>query len=140
MHIVVSDLQRLVDFKQIAEHLETLVLVRAKLVRRTAWERHDFFLGIQLTLAALSSAFIQMFDLAKQKQAVQSASAGASGLTTAAFTAITLFLFLLVLSTHQDWDQAADKDKKKQIWQLGILCNFIGAGLLASFILWVKGV
>jgi hypothetical protein len=109
-----------------------------KLARGPGWLRTDFFLGVQLTMAAISSALINMFELAKQLSSGSSSAHASAGLTaTAVFLAMTLFSLLVVMSLHQDWeDNAVDG----RILRLGVICNMIGGGLLASFILLVRGV
>jgi hypothetical protein len=120
-----------------------------KLVRGSNWEIRDFFLGVEFTLAAMTSGLVYFFDLAKDiaKQAtneittqVNTASVVQNKLTIAtAFVAVTFFLLLWVLSTHQDWERKTD-DSKGQFWRLCIMSNLMGSGLMAAFILIVKGV
>lgn len=115
-----------------------------KLVRgKKGWRRSDFYLGTELSLGSLSASLIQIFDLLKLAPS-QGASwppklplqIGAS----AGFTAVCFFAFIWILSTHQDWHDAADNDKNRQIAWLGIGCNLIGSALMFIFILGVKGV
>ncbi len=116
-----------------------------KLVRGSEWERRDFFLGVEFTLAAMSSALVYLFDLAKDMNkaisdpSINSASTSIKLTVTAVFVAFTFFLLLWVLSTHQDWEKPG-VNAKKQFWRLCILSNLIGSGLMAVFILVVKGV
>jgi hypothetical protein len=37
--------------------------IARKLVRGTTWKRKDFYLGVELTLAALSSGLLYFFEL-----------------------------------------------------------------------------
>src|SRR3954449_5424319 len=87
-----------------------------KLVRGTAWERRDFYLGVEFTLAALSSALVNLFDLAKEMQQSQSTTVtraiqqsqpatilSSQLAATAGFACVTFFILLWVLSAHQDW-------------------------------------
>ena len=39
--------------------------VAKKIIRVSSWQRHDFFLGVEFTLATMSSALIYLFDLIK---------------------------------------------------------------------------
>jgi len=112
-----------------------------KLVRGSKWERFDFFLGVEFTLATMSSALIYIFDLVKLglQPSVGSSSLMNKLAATASFIALTFFLLLWVLSTHQDWVKRNNNPRGQIIW-LGIIANLIGAGLLAAFVLWVKGV
>ena len=112
-----------------------------KLVRGSKWQRSDFFLGVELSLAAMASALVYVFDLAKltQSQAVASASIPQKIAATASFLALCFFLLLWILSTHQDWEKRSQNPIGQVVW-LGLVVNFIGAGLLAAFVLFVKGV
>lgn len=116
-----------------------------KLVRGSSWEQKDFFFGVEFTLAAMSSALVYIFDLSKDLSKNSVTATGTATLipvkltVTAAFIAVTFFLLLWVLSTHQDWEKPT-ADKKKQFWRLCVLANLIGGGLMAAFILVVKGV
>lgn len=115
--------------------------VAKKLVRGSEWERFDFFLGVEFTLAAMSSALIYVFDLVKvggNSQTIPQPLMEKFA-ATSVFIALTFFLLLWVLSTHQDWQKKNHNPKKQIIW-LGFVSNGIGAGLLATFILIVKGV
>lgn len=110
-----------------------------KLARGSKWERFDFFLGVEFTLAALSSALIHIFDLVKNASMQSQLDVMKNITTTAAFIAWTFFLLLIVLSTHQDWTKRNNNPRGQIIW-LGIVANFVGAGLLAAFVIFVKGI
>lgn len=112
-----------------------------KLVRGSPWERFDFFLGVEFTLATMSSALIYVFDLVKLGLNSPSVSNTLMSkfAATAAFIALTFFLLLCVLATHQDW-QLRNNNPNGQIFWLGVFANLIGAGLLATFVLLVKGI
>lgn len=115
--------------------------VAKKLVRGSAWQRFDWFLGVEFTLAAMSSALIYIFDLVKIASGTTNVAQDLlkKFTATSAFIALTFFLLLWILSTHQDW-QSRNNNPTGQILWLGIVTNILGAGLLASFILLVKGV
>ena len=111
-----------------------------KLVRGTPWQTEDFFLGVQFTLAAMSSALIHIVDvLRKQAGNPVPASVAApdrliGGMT---FLAVTFMLLLVVMSTHQDWNGRIESPRLRAFW-LGAVANLIGAGLIAAFVLFVK--
>ena len=115
--------------------------VAKKIIRGSSWQRHDFFLGVEFTLATMSSSLIYRFDLMKNiSESTENTESMLTKFTaTAAFIALIIFLLLYVLSMHQDW-QKKDNIPKGQIIRLGIIANVIGSGLLAFFILFVKGV
>ncbi|HEX8244566.1 MAG TPA: hypothetical protein VF541_13765 [Longimicrobium sp.] len=123
--------------------------VAKKLIRSTAWVRDDFFLGVDLSLAGISSGLIYISDLLTTK----AASIGCSTpicrefLATvderlandATYLSLALLLFLLVLAIHQD--RARNPESAREQWlMLGLLGNAIGVALLTVFILVVKGV
>lgn len=112
-----------------------------KLVRGGGWRDSDFFLGVELTLAALGSDMVYFYDL--QKIHTISSLSGFPNVDkitiTTSFLAITFFLLFLVLSTHQDWE-GRNTDRRGQIIWLGVFCNGIGIVLFIAFVLLVKGV
>jgi hypothetical protein len=112
-----------------------------KLVRGSAWQRADFFLGVELSLSAMASALVYVFDLAKLtlSQTGVPASLPQKIAATASFLALCFFLLLWVLSTHQDWEGRSQNPRSQFVW-LAVIANLIGAGLLATFVLFVKGV
>jgi hypothetical protein len=95
-----------------------------KLVRGSDWQRSDFYLGVELSLAAMASALVYVFDLAKL---MSSQPANESGLpqriaATASFLALCFFFLLWVLSTHQDWERRSQNPRGQFVW-LGLLAN-----------------
>ena len=121
--------------------------VARKLVRKSrGWQRQDFYLGIQGTLASLSASLLYIFELLKRidnlrvaKQPI-AADTVETLIATGMFIVSTFFLLLLVLSWHQDWQDSEHDSDRRQVMRLGLLSNGVGLGLLASFILWIKGV
>jgi len=112
-----------------------------KLVRGSKWQNTDFFLGVELSLAAMASALVYVFDLTKLTS-VQSSTISSlmqKMVATASFLALCFFLLLLILSIHQDWEKRSQNPRGQFVW-LGIIANLVGAGLLAAFVLLVKGV
>lgn len=105
-----------------------------KLVRGTTWQPSDFFLGVELSLSALTSSLIFIFEISASVSANQSKVA-----PLGIFTATCLFLFFVVMAFHQDWEKKPQNPKAQIIW-LGGFCNLIGIGLLSSFVLFVKGI
>lgn len=110
-----------------------------KLVRGSSWQRSDFFLGIELSLAAMASGLIHFLDLSKMALKGTSSISPEKTTETAVFVVICFFLLLSVLSIHQDWERRPQNMSGQLIW-LGVLSNLIGAGLMVAFILLVKGV
>jgi hypothetical protein len=113
--------------------------VAKKLVRGSGWIRTDFFLGVELSLAAVASALTNFLDLGK-KLSIRNSNVEASILeVNGVFLAICFFLLLVILATHQEWERRSNAYKGQILW-LGLFCNAIGAGLLIAFIILVKGV
>jgi len=111
-----------------------------KLVRGTAWKMGDFFLGVELSLAALGSAMVYFYDLQKLQSAADGGAAVANKIgATASFLAVCVFLLLWVLSNHQDWETRST-NPKGQFWMLGVVSNLVGIALFAGFVLLVKGI
>jgi hypothetical protein len=111
--------------------------VAKKLVRGSGWRLKDFYLGVETSLAALGAALIHFFDLNKQQ--LNGAVLGEQMAATASFLAITFFLLLWVLSTHQDWEARTQNETGQFVW-LGGVSNIIGILLFGSFVMLVKGV
>jgi hypothetical protein len=107
-----------------------------KLVRGTEWKRSDFFMGIDLTLAALASSLINASELLHANQ--QNLSL-AKVVTNTSYIPIAFFIFFIVLCTHQDWEQKPQNKIGQWLW-LGVFCNLIGTVLMVSFIVIVKGI
>jgi hypothetical protein len=112
--------------------------VAKKLVRGSAWQRSDFFLGVELSLAAMAAGLVNFLDLTKPALLGSVPLSPQKTTETAVFVAICFFLLLWVLSTHQDWERRPQSATGQLIW-LGAISNLIGAGLMIAFILYVKG-
>src|SRR5205807_678871 len=80
--------------------------IAKKLVRGTGWEKKDFFLGVELTLAAMSSGMLYIFELVQPPPSTTQAALDPNKiLYTGLFLVVCFFLLLWVLSTHQDWER-----------------------------------
>jgi hypothetical protein len=123
--------------------------IARKLIRSTAWIRDDFYLGVDLSIAAISSALIFISELLTTKGAAIGCATDACKavlstaderlLRDASFLAVALIFFLLVLALHQD-EVRNTGNRRRQLLKLGVLSNVIGVALLSGFILLVKGV
>ncbi len=123
--------------------------ISRKLIRSTAWEREDFFLGVDLSIAAISSGLIYISDLIAAKAASAGcattacrdllATADERLMADAGFLVVALVAFLSLLAIHQD--QARNTgNPRKQMLLLGGVSNAIGVGLFIAFIIIVKGI
>lgn len=112
-----------------------------KLVRGTGWKKTDFFLGVELSLAALGSAMVYFYDLQKLHgtEASKAVNVAEKIGSTATFLAVCFFVLLWILSNHQDWEPRSS-DPRGQILMLGVVSNLVGVALFAGFVLLVKGV
>jgi hypothetical protein len=112
-----------------------------KLVRGTEWRLSDFFLGVELSLAAMASALVYIFDLERSTTSMTPTTLPATQkmVATASFLAVCFFLLLWILSAHQDWEKRVN-NPRGQLIRLALVGNLVGSGLFAAFVLLVKGV
>ncbi|RKI01534.1 hypothetical protein [Corallococcus sp. AB038B] len=105
-----------------------------KLISKKAWNDWPlYFLGIESSTAALTSAIIYIGELAQQSH--QQDWRRVLGIV--GFTLISLVVFMLILTLHQHFEgQPFDK---WHIIALAGVCNLLGSGLLLAF-LFIKGV
>ena len=119
----------------------TLIFVMApirKLTRGTkGYKPSDFYLGIDLALAALTTDLIYISEGLMQNNAHQTPTV--NFVAALCFAAVVLLLMLFIMSFHQDWE-SEDARPKSRFIRLTIISNFLGAGLLLAFILFIKGV
>lgn len=108
--------------------------VAKKLVRGSAWHRTDFFLGVELSLAAMAAGIVNFLDLSKPAIAGTQPISPQQTTGTAVFLALCFFLLLWILSTHQDWEKRTQNVRGQIIW-LGLISHLVGAGLMIAFIL-----
>jgi len=113
-----------------------------KIVRGPGWKNEDFFLGIELVLAAITSNLIYFYDVTKEiyktsNLSVLSSLAKRLSASTS-FVCVTFFLLFVVMSIHQEWQQGTNS--RGQMLRLGFLCNMLGFSLLFFFVAFVKGV
>jgi|SRR5579872_1415715 len=108
--------------------------IAKKLVRASTWQWKDFYLGVEFTLAAMSSGLVYILDLVKDMSTAQGSQASlvARKLAgTGGFLAVTFFMLLFLLSVHQDWEGKNNQPVAQRL-RLGVLSNLIGSGLLAA--------
>ena len=104
--------------------------VAKKLVRAKPWARRDFYFGVELSIAALSSGLIRIFELAQNL----TSNSQVPLISTTLFILATLFLFFVVLVLHQMLKSRRNKRRAQIIW-LCIISNLIGGGLIATFVI-----
>ncbi len=104
-----------------------------KLIRGDGWKRHDFYLGVEFSLAALTAGLANLSAIAARPDTTPAESGRA--LTLIALFLASCFLFLLiVMSIHQDRTPEINQSPTKEILWLGLVSNVIGLGLLAVFV------
>ena len=115
-----------------------LILVSAvtrKIVRKTGFLWGDFYLGVDLSLAAFSAAAVNVIDLMESDSNVSASLPHTHVGETATLYIIACFvLFVLQVAFSQDWGNRPEIDKGKQILILGIASNAVGAALLGFFV------
>ncbi len=110
--------------------LVLLGVIGKKLVRQTrGWKARDFYLGVELTLAAVSSALLNIFDSLNPDR--KEADNHRVLLSNFVVTVLGMLLFMFVLSLHRDWESNSQHPKKEAFWLLGV-SNMIGFGLLVA--------
>ena len=111
-----------------------LILLSAlaeKLVRGQGWKWKYFYLGVDLTLAAMSSALVNLADAAVPGN--RSLPVGASA-KSAMFIAGTLFLLFVLMGFQQDHGHT-ENPSKWQICMLVFASNLAATGVFFGFIL-----
>jgi len=104
-----------------------------KLIRGKGWERHDFYLGVEFCLAALSAGLANLSAIAARASDA-SVDTGLALSLMAFFIATCFLLLLIVMSIHQDWAERGGRNRLTEIAWLGLISNVIGLGLLAAFV------
>jgi hypothetical protein len=110
-----------------------LILLSAlaeKLTKGQGWRWQYFYLGVDLTLAALSTALVNLADIQVSGKA---APAGA-GAKSAMFIAGALFLLFIVMCLHQDYGHS-ENPSMREIVLLVFASNLAATGVFFGFIL-----
>lgn len=114
-----------------------------KIVRGNKWKRHDFFLGVQIMLGAITTSLIRLVDIAgqpvNQAVSIDNTPFRNSITATTVYLALAFVLFLVVVSTHQDWEKK-NSDPNGQIIVLVVTTNLLGILMIAAYIFLVKGI
>jgi hypothetical protein len=115
-----------------------LILIGAgtKALLARKWSRRHFFLGVELTVAAIATVLDHFLDLARKPE-LPPASSVKDAVGSGLFLLVAILLLIYVLTIHQAWEEEQDR-LKHQFWYLVIVANALGTGLLVVFALWVK--
>jgi hypothetical protein len=130
--------------------LAVIGILGKRLTRGTAgsWRRSDLYLGVEFSLAGISAAVINLFDLLLRpgRQASQVASLVGQvpnqippidiKLVVAnfiiGFLGLVVFMFVLIL--HQDYENPSNvtQARTKELWMLAGVSNILGCVVLLA--------
>jgi len=141
---VVTDLLASPYFAGIGMPLLLVLLgaVAKKLVRGTGWIRQDFFLGIDLALAALSSGLIYLYELLRRMGRDPAGTQDGyeyALLSAMGFIIVAILVLFLTLTLHRDEERNGARPVR-QFLLPGVVSNLSAGGLLTIFVVLVKGV
>jgi hypothetical protein len=104
-----------------------------------SWERKHFFLGVELTVAAIATVLDHSIDLARVMSGGDDwpREVGRNALKSLAFLGVAIGWLMIVLTIHMGWEKETQRTRMQAIWLI-VVTNAIGAGLLSGFALWVK--
>lgn len=106
-----------------------------KLVRSTPFERKDFFMGIELTLATMSAQLIFLIETFQKSKSLPQVSTDSLLMTVLLFV-LTLVLLITLLAVHQSNKNSSQS--MQYLW-LTAFSNIVGIGLMFTFVYAVKG-
>lgn len=106
-----------------------------KLVRSSPFERQDFFMGIELTLATMSAQLIYLIETFQKVKSLPQAPTDNLLMTVSLFV-LTLLLLITLLAVHQSNKTSSPK---MQYITLTGFSNLVGIGLMFTFVYAVKG-
>lgn len=107
-----------------------------KLARGRGWRRADFYLGVEFTLAGVSTALASIFDLLLKPGRNPDVIDGKLLLLNFLVAFLGMVFFMLVISFHQDYEDQNNtgEARKKELQMLAGASNMIG------FIMMLTGV
>lgn len=109
-------------------------LVKSAVKKQLLWS--NFYLGLDIALAAMANAIVNIVDSVHSAEGGYPADFGDKMVWTASFLVCAFGALLILLLIHQRWEDAEQGNFKlaRGIW-LGVVSNGIGAGALLAFIL-----
>jgi hypothetical protein len=110
------------------------------------WRKNDAYMGMEMSLAAMSGAVIHMFELARRvRLAAGIANNGVeveqlSNLIerNGVFLLASIFFYFFIATLHRSWED--QDDGVAGVALLLGLANFLGGTLLITFILLIKAI
>jgi len=109
---------------------------------RAGWDRHDFYMGIDQTIASLAIPLVNLLDIIGRYRSANSVPSTVWKLLLSNVGALllTFFLLFVVLSFHQDHESKADEASTQELFWVGLLANVIGFGLLFAWVTLIPSV
>jgi hypothetical protein len=103
------------------------------------WSRKHFFLGVELSIAAIATLLDHFLDLLRLIVAEETLPKGMAKDATysGVLLVLSLVALLYALSLHRDWEKEEDRPKAQAFWLI-FVANSLGAILLVVFALLVK--
>jgi hypothetical protein len=101
-----------------------------KLVRGKGWAKEDFYLGVELTLAGMANGLVSSCELLKMTTGKLDAKIVPYVVASAVVTFFAFFIFLFLLSLHQDWESKVGSNPLHEVMLLGGVSNVLGLGTL----------
>jgi len=109
-----------------------------KVVRGRGWKETDFYIGVELTLAALANGLVSSCELLKIAAGTLPSGVAVYAVASAVMTFFGFFMFLFLLTIHQDWE-SNDSDLRGKFLRLGVVSNVLGLGTLIASIVLIPG-
>jgi H+/gluconate symporter-like permease len=109
-----------------------LIIVQAsaeKLVEKAPWHWKHFYCGLDLILAVLAAALVNILDLAKGKNE----DTHQALIMTALFISGSIVILFGLSGVHQDWESEEKYGFGQVVW-LGIASNAVGITLAYAFV------
>lgn len=109
--------------------------VGKKIVRATPFQRSDFFMGVELTLASMSAQLLYLIETSQQAINNSSVLSAESFLMTGGLLVITLLVLMILFAVHQS---NINSSALKQYLALTLFSNSMGIVLMLTFVVFVK--
>ena len=105
-----------------------------RFARSQVWDRSHFYLGTELTLAALAASLVNLGDILRPDVSSPANLKKLVGLDVL-WAVITFILLFFVISLHQQWEPKTTLRPNASFFWLNLISNVIGFGLLAAVVI-----
>lgn len=111
-----------------------LGVLAKKVARKQHWNRAQFYLGAELTLAAFVVSLLSLVDKLRVEHVdpVTLREYQNSVLLNVGFVVFAVIILFLVVSLHQEWESNTQKHPKTSFFWLVCVCNMLGFSLLMA--------